>query len=329
MKFSVLVPVYNVEKYLPECLESLKNQTYKDFEIILVDDGSTDASGKICDEFKLENQNVIVVHKENAGLISARRVGISYAKGDYCVFCDSDDFMELNALESISKVIDDNDVDLIIYNAYEYDGIKKTPFFQNVLPSGMIANKNVIYDKIFLSYSLNAIWLKAVRRSIIDSDRDYSKFYRCNFGEDLLQSVPLLKRARSIYYLDRCLYNYRIVSGMMHKYNSNYYWSYRKINLDIREQLKDEGIVEFEEKIGFHLIIAAYGGTTQFKYADKFDSHELEKIREDDEFRKAYCLIWKGKYKNIFKPKQKFIIELLCKRQYWIIRLLLSIRRNG
>ena len=96
MKFSILVPVYNVEKYLPECLESIENQTYRDFEVILVDDGSNDRSGEICDQFKERTTtNTTVLHKENQGLISARRIGINNAKGEYCIFCDSDDFQSV------------------------------------------------------------------------------------------------------------------------------------------------------------------------------------------------------------------------------------------
>lgn len=88
MKFSILVPVYNVERYLEECLNSLINQTFKDFEIILVDDGSTDRSGQICDQYQknYSNVNISVLHKKNEGLVSARRAGIKIAQGEYSVF---------------------------------------------------------------------------------------------------------------------------------------------------------------------------------------------------------------------------------------------------
>lgn len=130
MKFSILVPVYNVEKYLPECLESIENQTYRDFEVILVDDGSNDRSGEICDQFKERTTtNTTVLHKENQGLISARRIGIKNAKGEYCIFCDSDDFLETTALEELNQVIEQYDVDLIIYNANSVDESTKKPHF--------------------------------------------------------------------------------------------------------------------------------------------------------------------------------------------------------
>lgn len=129
MKFSILVPIYNVEKFLPKCLKSIENQTYKDFEVILVDDGSQDSSGKICDIYKKNHgNNTIVIHKKNNGLISARRTGINQAKGEYCIFCDSDDFLENYALEKINKVIEKFKADLIIYNAYSFDKKVKVHF---------------------------------------------------------------------------------------------------------------------------------------------------------------------------------------------------------
>ena len=91
---SVIIPVYNVEKYLPKCLDSVINQTYKNLEIILVDDGSPDNSGKICDEYAEKDSRIKVIHKENGGVSSARNVGIKQAKGQYLLFVDSDDYIK-------------------------------------------------------------------------------------------------------------------------------------------------------------------------------------------------------------------------------------------
>ena len=91
MKFSVLVPVYNVEKYLKQCIESVLNQTYQSFELILVDDGSTDNSGAICDEYASKHKFIKVIHKPNGGLLHTRRVSLAHATGDWYVFLDSDD----------------------------------------------------------------------------------------------------------------------------------------------------------------------------------------------------------------------------------------------
>ena len=102
---SVIVPIYNVEKYLIKCIESIINQTYKDLEIILVDDGSTDSSGKICDEFATKDNRIKVIHKKNGGLSSARNIGLDICKGNYISFIDSDDYIELDMYEKMIKII--------------------------------------------------------------------------------------------------------------------------------------------------------------------------------------------------------------------------------
>ena len=125
LKFSVLIPVYNTEKYLEDCLRSVLNQTYQDFEIIVVDDGSTDSSGLICDNYqKAYPEKIKVIHKENQGLISARRVGIANASGDYCIFVDSDDYIENNLLSELNKILSqDESIDLLLYSfKYLQDG---------------------------------------------------------------------------------------------------------------------------------------------------------------------------------------------------------------
>lgn len=112
MLISVIVPVYNVEKYLRECLNSLLTQTYRELEIIMVDDGSSDASGKICDEYAQEYENFFVVHKENAGLGLARNTGLEYITGKYVTFLDSDDYLERDAIEILYRSLVGNNVDM-------------------------------------------------------------------------------------------------------------------------------------------------------------------------------------------------------------------------
>ena len=101
---SVIVPVYNVENVLHYCIDSILNQTYKDFELILVDDGSTDKSGKICDEYADQDSRIRVFHKKNGGVSSARNVGIDNAKGEYICFVDSDDFVSLKYIETLLEI---------------------------------------------------------------------------------------------------------------------------------------------------------------------------------------------------------------------------------
>lgn len=120
IKVSVIVPVYNVEKYLEECVDSLIGQTLKEIEILLIDDGSTDSSGEICDRYAQAYENISVIHKSNGGLGDARNVGFSNAKGKYVYFIDSDDYLELGALEYLYEEAEKNQLDVILFSAESF-----------------------------------------------------------------------------------------------------------------------------------------------------------------------------------------------------------------
>ena len=113
---SVIVPIYNVEKYLAECVDSILGQTFQDMEIILVDDGSLDSSGQMADDYAARDKRVKVIHKENGGLSSARNAGMKIARGEYIYFCDSDDYISLDAIEILYETATKNDLDMVLFN---------------------------------------------------------------------------------------------------------------------------------------------------------------------------------------------------------------------
>lgn len=125
---SIIVPVYNVEKYIRKCIDSICGQTYSNLEIILIDDGSTDSSGKICDEMAAKDGRILVIHQENKGLSQARNVGLDQAKGEYIAFVDSDDYLSLNMYEYLLKSLKENNADVVrcaIKNVYEGENIEQ------------------------------------------------------------------------------------------------------------------------------------------------------------------------------------------------------------
>lgn len=123
--FSFIIPVYNVEKYITRCVDSILNQNYKNFEIILINDGSTDNSGTICDEYAKVDKRVRVIHSENKGVSNARNIGIELAKGEYSIFLDSDDFWCEDKLETIYEKCFNEEIDLLVFNYNKYDEKKK------------------------------------------------------------------------------------------------------------------------------------------------------------------------------------------------------------
>jgi glycosyltransferase involved in cell wall biosynthesis len=215
MLLSILVPVYNSERYLIECFESALGQTGDDFELVLVDDGSNDGSGAICDRYAAQYPDrVRVIHQPNGGLIMARRAGIRAAKGEYCMFLDADDAYEPNCLATIRETIRETGADVVIFNNYSFfeeDGKvepNRAAFADGSVFEGTA--KRLIYEKLIASEELNNIWFKAIRTELLQADDTDYPFYADNpHGEDLLQSLYPLTHAQKIVYRDKRLYRYR------------------------------------------------------------------------------------------------------------------------
>ena len=208
LKFSILVPVYNVEKYIVECIESVLNQTYSNYELILVDDGSPDRSGDICREYALKDSKIISYHIENNGLVHARRYGIEKATGDYYIFLDSDDTLKSNALEVIANTIKKYNCDTVIYGFERvYDGkvISQTYDPDEVC----LKTKRELYNQVFFELDKNAMCRKAVKADVFKG-LDYSPYYHIKMGEDLLQSLEVYKYSNSTAFIPEILYEYRM-----------------------------------------------------------------------------------------------------------------------
>ena len=222
MKLSLVVPVYNMEAYLPACLESVAAQTFGDFEVVFVNDGSTDGSLDICKLFEGSGLcPVTIVDQENSGLLAARRAGFAVARGDYLVSLDSDDALHPEALEEVKRAVDRTRADVVCY------GYSREMTFQDLLLPPMDADR--IYGirevrEIFCSTNkMNAIWFKAIARSCIGLEVDFSPYGRLNMGEDALQSALVFDRAESVYCIHRSLYFYRPNSQSISSRMGRYY----------------------------------------------------------------------------------------------------------
>lgn len=308
MKFSVLVPVYNVEKYLEECLNSILNQTFTDFELVLVDDGSTDSCAAICDVYKNKYNQIKVIHQENAGLMLARRRGIKEATGEYFVFVDSDDFVKNNLLESLNKIIDENHPDMVIYNAVKYFSSGKTGKHKDLLFDNdrFFANdKKQIYDKLMNREMSNTMWTKAVNRRIVDIENDYSCYGKINLGEDLIQILPLLTNANSIYYTTQILYYYRTNPFSITKqFKIDNYQSIKKVNTQLDKYILDWGEDTYSEKAAYRFMHDVYDLFTQIATSSKETSKIqcLRYVSDDQYFKEKYrrCEISQlGSYKKL------------------------------
>lgn len=208
--FSIIIPVYNVEQYLRECVESILMQSCDDYEIILVDDGSPDKSGEICDKYSEKNNKIKVVHKENGGLSSARNAGIKIAIGKYIIFIDSDDFYDDKDLLFNSKnILTKNDADMLMFG---YKELYKNGNTKTVILPTMRSDSAYSFFEIEMSgnYTSSAC-SKIVKRSIIN---EYSFLFEVGVtSEDLLWSALLAKYCDTYTVYDSAPYIYRQRQG--------------------------------------------------------------------------------------------------------------------
>ena len=190
---SIIVPVYKVEEYLDECIESLVNQTYRNIEIILVDDGSPDNCPKMCDDWVARDDRIKVIHKSNSGVSSARNEGLNVANGAWIWFVDSDDTVSITALEKLTKYVDD--VDLVVFNA-KVDKL-------------YVKDKN-FFDDYYFKYQFGfEPWNKLYKKSIIENNN--LKFdTQETIGEDLLFNITYYQYANTYKFTILKYYNYRV-----------------------------------------------------------------------------------------------------------------------
>ncbi len=211
LRFSVLIPVYNVEDYLDECVRSVLGQTYPAFEIILMDDGSTDGSGAKCDGYNREYPQVRAYHTTNRGLIHARLTALEHASGDYVVMLDSDDLLEEDALEILHSVIARHRCDCVCFNRKRLTGVDVVePSFH--IREGYETDRRTVLRKILIEIPYNAIVLKCAKTQMYQGG-DFSGLYHIQKGEDLLQSLNLLRHCKTYEFIDDAPYIYRIREG--------------------------------------------------------------------------------------------------------------------
>ena len=200
---SVIVPVYNAEGYIHRCVDSLLQQTYSNFEIVLVDDGSPDGSGAICDEYARKDSRVKVFHKENGGVASARQLGIDNAKGEYTIHADPDDWVEPTMLEQLCNKAKAADADMVICDFWV--DCEKQNIYRTQQPTSNSAD--AVLDDLLFNRMHGSLWNKLIKRDC------YSKFKvsfvaGLNYCEDYLVCVKLLQRGIKVAYLNKAFYHY-------------------------------------------------------------------------------------------------------------------------
>ena len=240
MNFSIVIPVYNVEKYIEKCIESVINQTYKDFEVIIVNDGSKDNSQKIIDKYVKNDKRIKSYIKENGGLSDARNFGVTKTNGEYLVFLDSDDYLELDLLEKVNEVVETKKYDIVRFLLNLVSENKELIKKESVYDIGEITFEQILkYEYVETAYSniYNAKFFK---------EKNY-KYEKGRIHEDYGLTPLILAQAKSIYLLNMHGLNYlqregSIVNGAeknVKRVNDKIYL-YDKMLENINEKVKEE-----------------------------------------------------------------------------------------
>lgn len=240
LKYSVIIPVYNVENYLHSCINSILVQEYTDLEILLIDNGSTDSSGSICDTYASEYSNISAYHIENHGVGSARNFGLAKAQGEFICFVDADDYLVGNLFSDMENQLDSG-LDLLVFSYYNSleKNLSETTRSAKILPIEGKKDRNqfiALFTELFLSDMMYTVWNKIYRREFLEEHR--IMFEQYELGEDVRFNLNVFECVHTISFSKTCYYVY--VSGRtdsaMGQYNP-YRMSYQLEELEKVDQL--------------------------------------------------------------------------------------------
>ena len=207
---SVIVPVYQVEKYIAQCIESVLNQTFQNFELILVDDGSKDSSGIICDSYAARDDRIQVIHTENRGAAAARNIGLDRASGKYITFLDGDDYLAGNMIEKLYAVIDNSEYDMVVCDFLNLLTDEKDNFIVQLQEKTVHGREVLEHLKNEKNYGVwTIVWNKIYKKEILENLR----FPTGRYFEDEFFSNHLYLRSQQIHVISDVLYYHRVLAS--------------------------------------------------------------------------------------------------------------------
>ena len=301
-KVSIIVPVYNVERYLRQCLDSLVNQTYQNIEIICVDDGSTDASSEILTEYALKNSKVRVIRQENSGLSAARNVGFSFATGEYVMYVDSDDWIDVCTCEKAVFKAEEHAADLVMWpyiREFPNRSAPKVIFSEektfHAAECRELQRRMVGLLGTELAHPENAdalctVWGKLYLRELIaQNDIHFTDLQRIGTYEDGLFNLHYLAHVKNATYIPDYLSHYRKNSGMTSKYRNKLALQWKNLFSDMRGYIEKGGYgSDFEQALNNRISLSIIGlGLNAVALTNRKALAEIRNILSDKEYRAA------------------------------------------
>lgn len=333
MFFSILIPVYNASKYINDCIDSIVKQTETDYEIVLVDDGSTDDSVSVCKEWQKRFPSFIrIIEKENSGSLITRRRCLFEARGTYIYMIDADDYLvDVDALKKIRSIIENTNCDLVFFNATTNDS-DLTKLYPFPFKSGQVFEEDtlqIIYKWILETKYMNTLWNKVFHRDLVDWNANYEQYRRLSVGTDFFQGCPIMTNASRIVYIDEIFYYYRKTEGsIIHSFNPNFTYSLKEGHLQLIRCAKNwkHSISNIEIKLANRYMLTS--STIAFKgrlIKDQKSIYDhVKTIGEDELFIESYrCASLENL--NIFR---KIIIKMMFKKHYRLLAFVLPVFKN-
>lgn len=319
---SIVVPIYNVEQYLEKCVESICRQTYENLEIILVNDGSPDHCGQMCEEYAKKDNRIKVIHKKNGGLSDARNSGVKLATGKYLLFVDSDDYIAKDLVEKTAAIAEKNNCDMVLYDYYyvEPDNVE-------------IRSTIVPANKVISLEQEHTLLLAATSACAKLFNREFYVKANCPFPqgiyfEDLATTSIFFMRAKRVFYLKEPLYYYinrenSIMTGKNFEKSSHD----KLVALEhILSAYKKEGkYEEYRQELEYLVFANEYFEPSKVLALAGEDGEYLEKYRKY--MYETFPDIHNNKYVKNMGKKDKIHLWILDHKQYWMMRLLSKARK--
>ncbi|MBE5847927.1 MAG: glycosyltransferase family 2 protein [Lachnospiraceae bacterium] len=240
IKFSIVVPVFNKEKYLCELIESVLAQTYTNWEMILVDDGSTDSSGAICDSY-VQDARVRVLHTKNNGMAMSRFLGLKEMAGDYVLVFDADDIISSNCLERLLKHLEESSVDAVIFS-HDCFGEKSETVHFPLENGGVFSTNDLLFATI--RFTNHGLWNKAIRCDVMRKAMHHMTLQRVSVNADYLQLIPIICEVKNAIVINEVLYHYRVYTeSISHKVTFQHIVDTDYVTSEVYRQIDDHKLM--------------------------------------------------------------------------------------
>ncbi len=330
MKFSILIPAYNAENFIAESILSVMNQTYPNWEMIIVNDGSTDNTLDILREYETIDKRIKVINQENKGPLLAREAGIDISTGDYLMFLDADDYYELNTLELVNEEIKMNNPDLLLFGMKTVDTnrtlIKTIPYLYGTDSSNGEITREYLLNDFLGSNKLNNLVTKTVKKSILDKDViEYNFYGKLIQAEDRLKSLPIIFNSNKIIYINKRFYNYRTnPNSTTHNFTIKNFRDKLTSESIMEKYLIDNNVEEqyfhsFYNSFIYHSL-GSYLRLIGFQKRTKYEKKKALKLLSSSEiFKRA---------KPYLKGKNKYIYRLIKKERLMMIDMISFINKK-